>query len=64
MSEKTDLWDIHIHLQHRLKATGGSNICITEETIMVAQYAKMRHIKSKGVMATKEQGGSILDNQS
>ena len=44
------------------KYTGGSNICITDETIMVAQYAKRRHIKSKGVVATNEEGGSILNN--
>ena len=61
---KTDLWNIHIHIQHRHKDTGGSNICITDETIMVTQYAKRIHIKSKGVMATNEQGGSILNNRS
>ena len=27
---------------------------------MVVQYEKMRHIKSKGAMATNEQGGSML----
>ena len=27
---------------------------------MVTQYAKRRHIKYKGVMATNEQGGSML----
>ena len=37
-------------------------MCITNVTIMVTQYAKKCHIKSKGVMATNEQGGSILDN--
>ena len=52
------------YTNHRHKNTGGSNICITEETIIVAQYAKMRHIKPKGVMATNEQGGSMLNNQS
>ena len=39
-------------------------MCIIDVTIMVAQYAKMRHIKYKGVMATSEQGGSMLNNQS
>ena len=48
--------------KHHHKDIGGSNICITDETIMVAQYAKGRHIKSKGFMATNEQGGSILNN--
>ena len=52
------------YTNHCHKDTGGSNICISDETIMVTQYAKRRHIKSKGVMATKEQGGSILDNRS
>ena len=37
---------------------------VTNVTIMVAQYAKKVHIKSKGVMATNEQGGSMLNNQS
>ena len=46
------------------KDTGWSNISITDETIMVSQYAKMNHIKSKGVMATNEQGGSMLNNRS
>ena len=46
----------------RHKDIGGSNICITDETIMVTQYAKRRHVKSKGVMATNEQGGSMLNN--
>ena len=49
---------------HHHKDTGGSNICMTDETIMVTQYAKRHHIKSKGAMATNEQGGSILDNRS
>ena len=35
------------YTKHRHKDTGGSNICIIDETIMVAQYAKRRHIKSK-----------------
>ena len=39
-------------------------MCITNVTIMVAQYAKRLHIKSKGVMATSEQGGSMLNNRS
>ena len=52
------------YTNHRHKDTRGSNICITDETIMVSQYAKRNHIKSKGVMATNEQGGSILDNRS
>ena len=34
------------------------------KTIMVAQYAKRRHIKSKGALATNEQGGSMLNNRS
>ena len=29
-------------------------MCIDDVTIMAAQYAKMRHIKSIGVMATNE----------
>ena len=39
-------------------------MCITDVTIMVTQYAKRRHIKYKGFMATSEQGGSMLNNQS
>ena len=39
------------YTKHHHKYTGGSNICITDETIMVTQYEKRRHIKSKGVMA-------------
>ena len=39
-------------------------MCITVVTIMVVQYAKMHHIKYKGVMATSEQGGSMLNNRS
>ena len=35
-------------------------MCITDATIMVTQYAKRSHIKSKGVMDTNEQGGSML----
>ena len=45
--------------KHRHKDTGISNICITDETIIVAQYVKGFHIKSKGFMATNEQGGSM-----
>ena len=52
------------YTNHFHKDTSRSNICITDDTIMVAQYAKRCHIKSKGFMATNEQGGSILDNQS
>ena len=52
------------YTKHCHKDTGGSNICITDETIIFAQYAKRCHVKSKGVMATNEQGGSILDNRS
>ena len=52
------------YTKHCHKDTGRSNICITDETIMVAQYEKRCHIKSKGVMATNEQGGSILNNRS
>ena len=52
------------YTNHFHKDTGGSNICITDETIMVAQYGKMSQIKSKGIMATNEQGGSILNNRS
>ena len=37
-------------------------MCITDVTITVTQYAKGHHIKSKGVMATNEQGGSMLNN--
>ena len=43
------------------KIQGGSNMCITNVTIMVTQNAKMRHIKSKGFMATNEQCGSMLN---
>ena len=50
------------YTNHRHKDTGGSNICITDETIMVTQYAKRNHIKSKGVMAINEQDGSMLNN--
>ena len=59
---KTNLWDIHVHIQNIAINIDRSNICITDETIMVTQYAKKRHIKSKGAMATNEQGGSILEN--
>ena len=44
------------------KDTCGSNMCITDVTIMAVQYAKRIHIKSKGVMATNEQGGSLVNN--
>ena len=40
------------------------NGCITDVTIMVAQYAKSFHVESKGVMAANEQGGSVLKNRS
>ena len=40
------------YTNHHHKDIGGSSICITDETIMVVQYAKRFHIKSKGVMAT------------
>ena len=46
------------------KYIGGSNMCITDVTIMVAQYAKCCHIQSEVVMTTNEQGGSMLNNQS
>ena len=46
------------------KDTGRSKMCITDVTIMVTQYEKRCHIKSKGFMATNEQGGSMLDNRS
>ena len=36
--------------------------CVTDVTIMVTQYEKRFHIKSKGFMATNEQGGSMLNN--
>ena len=52
------------YTKHRHKDIGRSKICITDETIMVVQYAKRRHIKAKGVMATNEQGESIFNNQS
>ena len=52
------------YTKYHHKDTCGSNICITDETIMVAQYAKRRHIKSKGVMTTNEQGGSMLNSRS
>ena len=52
------------YTNHHHKDTGRSNICITNETSMVIQYAKRHHIKSKGAMATNEQGGSILENWS
>ena len=37
---------------------------VTDVTVMVTQYEKRNHIKSKGVMATNEQGGSMLNNRS
>ena len=52
------------YTKHPHKDTGGSNICITDETIMVAQYAKRHHIKAIGVMATNEQRRSMLNNRS
>ena len=52
------------YTNHCHKDTGGSNICMNDETIMVTQYAKRRHIKYKGVMATNEEGGSMLHNWS
>ena len=64
MSENGSLEHTRPYTKHRHKDKGGSNICITDETIMVAQYAKRHHIKYKGVMATNEQGGSMLNNQS
>ena len=39
---------------HCHKDIGRSNMCITDVAIMVAQYAKRNHIKSKGVMAISE----------
>ena len=58
-----DVWDIHIHIQIiAIKIKGISNMRINDVTIMDAQYAKMRHVKSKGVMATNEQRGSMLNN--
>ena len=63
MSENLSLGHTSPYTKHHHKYTGGSNICIIDETIMVAQYAKRRHIKSKGVMATNEQGGSMLNNR-
>ena len=52
------------YTKHHHKDTGRSNICMTDETIMVTQYEKRLHIKSKGGMATNEQGGSMLNNRS
>ena len=46
------------------KYTGESNMCITDVTIMVAQYAKRNPIKYKGVMDTSGQGRSMLNNRS
>ena len=42
------------YTNHRHKDRVISNVCMTDETIMVAQYTKRSHIKSKGVMATNE----------
>ena len=39
-------------------------MCMTDVIIMVMEYEKKSHTKSKGVMATNEQGGSMLNNQS
>ena len=62
---KKDLLYIHLHVQMiSIKIQGGSNMCITDVTIMSAQYAKGCHVKSKGVMATNEQGGPMLNNRS
>ena len=52
------------YTNHCHKDIGGSNICISDWTIMVAQYEKRHHIKYKGAMATNEQGGSMLHNWS
>ena len=62
MPDKTNLWDIQGHIQiFTIKIQKeGSNMCITVVAIMVSQYVKMFHIKSKGFMATNEQGGSML----
>ena len=46
------------------KIQGESNMCITNVTIMATKYAKIRHMKSKGVMATNEQRGCMLNNRS
>ena len=62
---QTDLWDMHVHVQmNTIKIQGGSNMCITYVTSMTAQYAKRNHVKFKGVMATNEQRGSMLNNLS
>ena len=39
-------------------------MCITDVTIMITQYEKMCHAKYKGVMATNEQPGLMLNNWS
>ena len=61
--KKWSLWHESPYTKHHHKDIGGSNICITDETTMVTQYAKMSPIKSEGAMVTNEQGGSILDNK-
>ena len=52
------------YTNHCHKDIGRSNICKSDVTIMVAQYEKGHHIKYKGAMATNEQGGSMINNQS
>ena len=64
MSDKNYLWDIQFHIQMITIKIEVDPTYVTDVTIMVTQYAKGRHIKSKGAMATNEQGGSILDNRS
>ena len=64
MSDKNDLWDIHFHIKIITIKIQADPTYVTDVTIMVAKYAKVRHIKSKGVMATNEQGGSMLNNRS
>ena len=41
-----------------------SNMCISDVTIMVAQYEKRIHSKYKGVMETNEKHGCMLNNRS
>ena len=62
MSDKTDLWDIQVHIQSISINIQKDPICVTNVTIMFAQYEKRRHIKPKGVTTTNEQGGSMLNN--
>ena len=64
MSDKTDLWDIQVHIQMIAINIQMDPTCVTDATMMVTQYAKRCHIKYKGVMATNEQGGSMLNNRS